>query len=286
MSSSSYKPHHIRRVQDYIFSFIKKFRASPRFVFPDRDSVGMDRPFMSAYVRLLIQTCHKRGVHAMGGMAAQIPIKNDEAKNKAAMENVYADKVREVKAGHDGTWVAHPGLISIARRAFEQHIRSSTGVSVISNQIWFKPQYERPITAADLVNIGREGQITRSGLRVNIDVGLRYLEAWLRGVGCVPIYNKMEDAATAEISRSQVWQWLRHHAQLASGETVTSELVNIEFNSVLNDIRAQLGPSSFSKTRFDIAAKLYRNLMLDDVLHEFLTIDAYPYIVRISQPRL
>lgn len=250
-----------------------------RFVLPDRDNVGMDRPFMSAYVRLLIETCHKRGVHAMGGMAAQIPIKNDAEKNAAAMEKVYADKVREVKAGHDGTWVAHPGLIPIARRAFNEYMRGGVDAA---NQISFHPRYERAITAADLVDIGVGGSITLAGLRTNVDVGLRYLEAWLRGSGCVPLYNKMEDAATAEISRSQIWHWLHHKARLESGELVSAVLVTTQLNSVLDNIRAELKTVGYAKTQFELAEKLYRSLMLDSDLHDFLTLDAYPFIVRTS----
>ena len=188
---------------DYIFSFIKKFRNRPDFVLPDRSIVTMDEHFLKSYVDLLIQTCHRRGIHAMGGMAAQIPIKNDPAANEKAIDKVRQDKLREVNAGHDGTWVAHPGLVPIAKEIFDADMKEA-------NQIGRRREDVR-VTAKDLLAVP-EGEITEEGLRWNIDVGLQYLESWLRGSGCVPIYNLMEDAATAEICRAQVWQWVRHGA--------------------------------------------------------------------------
>ena len=182
---------------DYIFSFIKKFRNQPGFVLPDRSIVTMDKHFLKSYVDLLIQTCHRRGIHAMGGMAAQIPIKNDSTANEKALDKVRQDKLREVLAGHDGTWVAHPGLVPVAKEIFDAHMKES-------NQIGLRREDVR-VTAKDLLAVP-EGKITEEGLRWNIDVGLQYLESWLRGSGCVPIYNLMEDAATAEICRAQVWQ--------------------------------------------------------------------------------
>ncbi len=189
---------------DYIFSFIKKFRNRPDFVLPNRALVTMERHFLASYVNLLIETCHRRRVHAMGGMAAQIPIKGDPAANQHALDKVRQDKLREVRAGHDGTWVAHPGLVSVAKEIFDAYM---TG----PNQLDRRPQIK--ITAADLLAVP-DGEITEAGLRWNIDVGIQYVEAWLRGSGCVPIYNLMEDAATAEICRAQVWQWVHHGAQL------------------------------------------------------------------------
>src|SRR5881409_2108645 len=201
---------------DYIFSYIKKFRHRPDFVLPNRAQVTMERHFLKSYVDLLIQTCHRRGIHAMGGMAAQVPIKNDPVANEKALEKVRQDKLREVKAGHDGTWVAHPGLVPIAKAIFDEYMKTP-------NQIHLKRE-EVNVTAKDLLEVPK-GEITEAGLRLNIDVGLQYLEAWLRGNGCVPIYNLMEDAATAEISRAQVWQWVRHGAKLSDGRPVTREMV-------------------------------------------------------------
>src|SRR5262245_48403715 len=186
---------------DYIFSFIKKFRDRPDFVLPDRAQVTMDRDFLDAYVRLLIKTCHRRGIHAMGGMAAQIPIKNDAAANERALSKVRQDKLREVSAGHDGTWVAHPGLVAVAKEIFDERMKGPNQLHALREDV--------KVTARDLLKVPK-GEITEEGLRLNIDVGIQYLESWLRGVGCVPIYNLMEDAATAEICRSQVWQWVRH----------------------------------------------------------------------------
>ncbi len=189
---------------DYIFSFIKVMRNHSEFVLPDRSTVTMDKHFLKSYVDLLIQTCHKRNIHAMGGMAAQIPIKNDPAANEAALDKVKQDKLREVKAGHDGTWVAHPGLVGIAKDIFDQYMPTPNQINVKREDVH--------VTAADLLKVP-EGDITEKGLRHNVDVGIQYLESWLRGSGCVPIYNLMEDAATAEISRTQVWQWAHYGRQ-------------------------------------------------------------------------
>ena len=189
---------------DYIFSFIKKFRNRPDFVLPDRSVVTMEKHFLKSYVELLIQTCHRRGIHAMGGMAAQIPIKSDRVANEKALEKVRQDKLREVNAGHDGTWVAHPGLVPIAKEVFDACMKEANQIGRSHEQV--------QVEAKDLLAV-TEGKITEEGLRWNIDVGLQYLESWLRGSGCVPIYNLMEDAATAEICRSQVWQWVKHGAK-------------------------------------------------------------------------
>ena len=194
---------------DYIFSFIKKFRNFPEFVLPNRAQVTMERHFLKSYVDLLIQTCHRRGIHAMGGMAAQVPIKNDPAANEQALEKVRQDKLREVQAGHDGTWVAHPGLVPIAKEIFDAHMQGPNQISRKREEACTSPpRICWPFPTAN---------ITEAGLRWNIDVGLQYLEAWLRGVGCVPIYNLMEDAATAEICRAQVWQWVKHGAKMSDG---------------------------------------------------------------------
>ena len=200
---------------DYIFSFIKRLGRLPGFLLPDRGLVTMEKHFLASYVTLLIRTCHRRGIHAMGGMAAQIPIKNDPAANEAALAKVRADKLREVKAGHDGTWVAHPGLVPIAMEIFDAGMPQPNQIATAM------PTAE--ITAKDLLTVP-EGPVTEKGLRQNLNVGILYLEAWLRGNGCVPLYNLMEDAATSEISRTQVWQWLKNRVTLADGRTLTPEL--------------------------------------------------------------
>ena len=249
---------------DYIFSFIKKFRADPRFVMPDRGQVTMTQPFMRAYSQLVIRTCHRRGVHAMGGMAAQIPIKDPE-QNRVAMEKVRADKLREVTDGHNGTWVAHPGLVPLAREVFDAHMKGP-------NQIDRKRE-DVKVTAADLIAIP-QGTRTEAGLRQNVDVGVRYLEAWLRGSGCVPIHNLMEDAATAEISRTQVWQWIHHGASLDDGRIVSADLFRSVLAGEMARIRAELG-DRYAKSRFDEAARLFEKLSTSAVFVEFLTLPAY-----------
>jgi malate synthase len=254
---------------DYIFSFIKVFRNHKQFMLPDRSQVTMDRDFLKAYVELLIQTCHRRNIHAMGGMAAQIPIKNDPEANEAALAKVRADKLREVRAGHDGTWVAHPGLVAIAKDIFDEHMKTPNQISV-----------KRPdvhITQADLLKVP-QGEITDKGLRLNIDVGIQYLESWLRGNGCVPIYNLMEDAATAEISRTQVWQWLHHGAKLNDGRTVTLDLVRQTIPSVLEQLRTQMGAARYDAGKFALASQLFEQMMVSDQLGDFLTLAAYKYL--------
>lgn len=253
---------------DYIFSFIKKHRSRPEFVVPDRAQVGMTRHFLQSYVDLLIQTCHRRGTFAMGGMAAQIPIKNDAEANERAMSKVRDDKLREVKAGHDGTWVAHPGLIPLAREIFDQHMPTPNQINVSRKEV--------SVTAGDLLEVP-EGTITFDGLKTNIDVGLQYVEAWLRGQGCVPIYNLMEDAATAEISRSQVWQWIRHGAKLSDGRIVTAELVETTTNQVMSELSQALG-TRFSEGRFSLARELFLKMMTEENFSEFLTLEAYQHI--------
>jgi malate synthase len=254
---------------DYIFSFIKKFGTRADFIMPNRALVTMDRHFLSSYVQLLIKTCHRRNIHAMGGMAAQIPIKNDPAANEAALEKVRQDKLREVKAGHDGTWVAHPGLVPIAKQIFDENMKTP-------NQIFVKRE-DVHITAADLLKVP-EGEISEAGLRLNINVGLQYLESWLRGNGCVPIYNLMEDAATAEISRAQVWQWVRHKAKLSDGRPITKELVDATIREELVKLKEMLGEDRFRNGKFELAAQLYQQMMTSSQFDEFLTLKAYQYV--------
>ncbi|HET8827004.1 MAG TPA: malate synthase A [Terriglobales bacterium] len=244
---------------DYIFSFIKKFRNRPDFVLPDRSTVTMERHFLKSYVDLLIRTCHRRGIHAMGGMAAQIPIKNDPEANDRAIDKVRQDKLREVKAGHDGTWVAHPGLVPIAKEVFDAQMKAP-------NQIG-RSRNDAHVIGADLLAVP-EGSITELGLRWNIDVGLQYLESWLRGSGCVPIYNLMEDAATAEISRAQVWQWVHHGAKI-NGQALTVETVR----QVIADQKNKLKGARMAE-----AAEIFDRLITSSEFAEFLTLEAYDYI--------
>ena len=246
---------------DYIFSFIKKFRNYPNFMLPNRAEVTMERHFLKSYVDLLIQTCHRRGIHAMGGMAAQVPIKNDPVANEAALEKVRKDKLREVKAGHDGTWVAHPGLVSVAKDVFDEFMKTPNQLAVKRADVH--------VTATDLITVP-EGPITEAGLRWNLDVGIQYLEAWLRGIGCVPIYNLMEDAATAEICRAQVWQWVKHGAKLDDGRAVTAGMAN----AAIDDLLKKFGEGG----QFKQAAELYRSMLTSPDFPEFLTLGAYNYI--------
>jgi malate synthase len=254
---------------DYIFSFIKKLRADPACVLPDRGSVGMDRPFLAAYSALLVRTCHRRGIHAMGGMAAQIPIKDDAERNHAALDKVRADKEREARNGHDGTWVAHPGLIPVARAVFDAHMPTQHQIHVAREDV--------RVSAADLLAVP-QGAITLAGLRQNLNVGLRYLEAWLSGSGCVPIFDLMEDAATAEISRTQIWQWRRHGARLDDGRTVDAALIEVTLREELEAIRTSLGHERCARGRFDLASRIFRDLVLKDELEDFLTLVAYPHL--------
>ena len=251
---------------DYIFSFIKKFRHRADFVLPDRDQVGMDRRFLKSYVDLLIRTCHRRGAHAMGGMAAQIPIKTDPEANGRALAKVREDKVREVEAGHDGTWVAHPGLVPVAKEVFDQHMPTP-------NQ-YDKQRPDVNVTAADLLDFRPEAPITEGGLRNNISVGIQYIGAWLAGNGCVPVYNLMEDAATAEISRSQIWQWIRSpKGQLDDGRKVTVDLFRKLLGEELAKVKASDAPG-----QLDEAAALFERMIADDHYVEFLTLPAYALI--------
>ena len=255
---------------DYIFSFIKKFREQAWSVLPDRAQVGMTAHFLRSYSQLLIKTCHRREVHAMGGMAAQIPIKNDPVANEEAMGRVRADKKREAADGHDGTWVAHPGLVEIAKAEFDAIMKGA-------NQIARKRQ-DVHVTAADLIAMP-EGTKTEAGLRQNVAVGIGYIEAWLRGIGCVPLFNLMEDAATAEISRAQVWQWVRHAQTLNDGRLVSRELVREIVREELDKVKAQMGDEAYAKGRHEDAAELMIDLVEQPQFCEFLTLTAYDRII-------
>jgi malate synthase len=251
---------------DYIFSFIKKFRCQPKYILPDRGEVTMEQPFLRSYVELLIHTCHKRGIHAMGGMAAQIPIRDNPEANDQAMQRVRQDKLREVRAGHDGTWVAHPGLVLIAKEIFDKHMKGP-------NQIQRPATAISPVHENDLLEIPR-GRISEEGFVRNVDVALQYIESWLRGNGCVPIYNLMEDAATAEISRAQIWQWIHYNVRLSNGKRVDRYTLSYAVWNILNQTRHKLGVEGFAESKFERAAELLTTLSTGD-FEEFLTTAAY-----------
>ena len=256
---------------DYIFSFIKKFRNIEGYIFPERGQVTMTVPFMRAYTQLVVKTCHKRGIHAIGGMAAQIPVKSNAAENDKAIEKVKADKLREVTDGHDGTWVAHPGLVPVAMEIFDQYMTTP-------NQILTKSRADFSCTAKELISLP-EGTITEEGLRLNINVGILYIESWLRGNGAAAIYNMMEDAATAEISRTQVWQWLKAKATLNDGRIMTKELYGKLLDEELLKIEQYVGTEAFNKGRFEEALDIFNDLVLEEEFTEFLTLPAYQHIV-------
>jgi len=258
---------------DYIFSFIKKFRAHPDLMLPDRSSVTMDKAFLAAYVDLLIRTCHRRGVHAMGGMAAQIPIRDDPPANEAAIARVRQDKLREVRAGHDGTWVAHPGLVPVAREVFDREMPKA-------NQIDRKREEVR-IGAADLLRVPG-GSITESGIRQNISIGILYLEAWLGGLGCVPLNHLMEDAATAEISRAQLWQWLAHGARLDDGRVFTTALYQQLRDREVAGIRQRLGDARWAQGFAPRAIALFDRMTLSGELEDFLTVPSYEELLELE----
>ncbi len=239
---------------DYIFSFIKTFRNNPKMIMPDRDQVGMNQHFMSCYSQLLIQTCHRRRVHAMGGMAAQIPIKNAPQANHKAMEKVKNDKLREVLSGHDGTWVAHPGLIPLAKEIFDEHMPDA-------NQIDIPHITNASIGGRDLLCLPK-GTCTLSGLKKNLAVMFEYLNAWLEGNGCVPINNLMEDAATAEISRAQIWQWLTYNVTLSNGTVVSKKLVQDIIDELLSDMEPE-------------EVELLSSFCFQDKMEDFLTTRLY-----------
>lgn len=255
---------------DYIFSYIKKFRnLDSRFVLPDRAQVTMAVPFMSNYSKLVIQTCHKRRVHAMGGMAAFIPIKNDEAANNAAMERVKQDKLREVQNGHDGTWVAHPGLVKLAMDIFNEYMPTPNNYD--------KKREGEVYTQSDLLELPA-GTITEAGLRMNINVGILYVESWLRGVGAAAIHNLMEDAATAEISRTQVWQWIKNGSKLDDGRVVTVDLIDEILPSEVNKVIEYVGEEAYEKGEFDKAISMFYSMITESDYVEFLTLPAYEEI--------
>jgi malate synthase len=256
---------------DYIFSCIKKFRNNHDFCLADRALVTMTTHFMRSYAELCIKTCHRRGTHAMGGMAAQIPVKNDEKANAEAFARVKADKEREATYGHDGTWVAHPGMVQLAKEAFDRLMPSP-------NQIALTKRDDVRVTTADLLRFEPEAPITEGGLRLNINVAIQYIGAWLAGQGAVPIYNLMEDAATAEISRSQVWQWIRSSkGKLEDGRTITREMVGAMIPEEIDKIRQLLG-TAFGEGRYDEAAAIFVDLVNNDAFVEFLTLPAYERI--------
>ena len=253
---------------DYIFSAIKKFRLNKDFCLADRSQVTMTAPFLRAYALSLVKTCHRRNAFAMGGMAAQIPIKNDAAANDAAMEKVRLDKLREVTDGCDGTWVAHPGLVGVAKAVFDEHMKTP-------NQI-HRQRDDVNYTGKDLLDFRPEAPISEAGLRNNIQVGIQYIGSWLGGNGCVPIFNLMEDAATAEISRSQVWQWIRSpKGVLADGRKVTKEMVFELTADELKKTPGIVGDAAYAKGKYAQGAALFETLILDDNYEEFLTLPAY-----------
>jgi len=253
---------------DYIFSFIKKLRCQPRFTFPEREAITMEQPFLRSYVELLIHTCHRRGIHAMGGMAAQIPIRENPYANEEAMQRVRRDKLREVRAGHDGTWVAHPGLVPVVKAVFDEYMKTP-------NQIR-RPARSRSrsrINENDLLEVPL-GCKSEGGFFRNVDVALQYIEAWLRGNGCVPIYNLMEDAATAEICRAQIWQWIHYNARLGNGKRVDRHMLSYAIWNVLNQRRQFLGANLYASSKYERAAELLGSLSTGH-FREFLTTEAY-----------
>ena len=258
---------------DYIFSFIKKFSGDAHAVLPDRAKVTMTTHFLRSYSKLVIQACHKRNVHAMGGMAAFIPIKSDPVANEHALAQVRADKEREASDGHDGTWVAHPGLVPIATEIFDRLMPGP-------NQIERKLE-DFHITARDLLEIPK-GDITEAGLRQNIAVGLGYLEAWFRGIGCVPILNQIDDTAKSEISRAQLWQWVHHGAKLNDGRLVDVALCD----KIIDEELRKLKGNDTSKQReeaYEKAANLMRQMIRSPKFVEFLTLPAYQQILSQEQ---
>lgn len=255
---------------DYIFSFIKKFSHFPEFVLPDRSEVTMTTHFLRSYSQLVIKTCHKRGAFAIGGMAAQIPIKRDAAENDVAMGKVRADKEREVLDGHDGTWVAHPGMVSLATEIFDQHMPGKNQIERQRNDVH--------VSAEDLLQVVK-GKITEEGLRSNISVGVQYMAAWLNGNGCVPLYDLMEDAATAEISRAQVWQWVHHETGvLEDGRPISYALFKEIMREEIDKIQQEVGKEAFAVGKYREAARLMDTITKQDEFASFLTLGAYQEI--------
>jgi malate synthase len=257
---------------DYIFSIIKKFRARPEFVLPDRGQVTMTVPFMRAYTELLVKTCHRRNAFAIGGMAAFIPSRRDPEVTEAAMARVRQDKVREAGDGFDGTWVAHPDLVRVAREVFDDALGDRP------NQLE-RGRDDVAVTAAELLDIQvPDGSITEAGVRANVSVAILYLESWLRGVGAAALFNLMEDTATAEIARSQIWQWIAHEAPLEGGGVVTRDLVERIVGEEVHTIRDTLGDVRFEGGRFAEATELVRTVVLGQEFVDFLTLPAYAYL--------
>jgi malate synthase len=255
---------------DYIFSFIKTLRNQPNYLLPDRGQVVMGKAFLKAYSELLIKTCHRRGAFAMGGMAAQIPDRRHPDINEAAFAKVRADKEREAKAGHDGTWVAHPDLVPVAGQIFDLLMPQPNQLD--------KKREDVVIGQKELLEV-HDGTRTEAGLRENIRVGVQYIEAWLRGRGAVPLYNLMEDAATAEISRSQIWQQLHFGASLADGQKVTKALFEKCLHEEMHRVRGEIGEKAHDEGRFPEAVELFRTLSTAETLSPFLTLPAYRLIV-------
>jgi malate synthase len=255
---------------DYIFSCIKKFRNDPNVVYPDRVLVNMTTHFMRSYSLLAIKTCHKRNAPAVGGMSAFIPVKNDPEANERAFAQVRADKQREATDGHDGTWVAHPGLVPVALDVFNTHMPQPNQID--------RQRDDVQVSADDLLAVP-QGPITEAGLRTNVSVGVQYIAAWLNGAGAVPINNLMEDAATAEISRSQVWQWIRNqNSVLDDGRKVTVELFQQVLTEELEQVKQRVGDQQFGKGNYERAAKLFADLTTADDFVEFLTLPGYEYL--------
>jgi len=255
---------------DYIFSFIKELRADPACVLPERARVGMTEHFLASYSALLIRTCHRRGAHAMGGMAAQIPDKRDPERNAAALEKVRADKRREARSGHDGTWVAHPGLVPLAREEFDAVLTGPHQLQVAREDV--------RVGASDLLRVPG-GPISEAGVRTNIAVGIRYLAAWLSGNGCVPIDGLMEDAATAEISRAQLWQWRTHGARLDDGRAIDAALLERLTAEEMDALRSAVGREAWQAGRYETARELFGELVHASELADFLTLSAYGHLV-------
>jgi malate synthase len=255
---------------DYIFSFIKKLAKNPDYVLPDRSQVVMGKAFLGAYAALLVKTCHRRGAFAMGGMAAQIPVRGDEAANAAAFDKVRADKEREANDGHDGTWVAHPDLVPIAKQVFDRLMPQPNQLDKLRGDVH--------VTRDDLLQI-HDGTKTEEGFRHNIRVGVQYVEAWLGGRGAVPIYNLMEDAATAEISRAQIWQWIKYGVTLDTGVKATPEFFRRAMQEEMQRVKWEVGAEAYDNGRFPEAIKLFSELSLAPNFADFLTIPAYRLIV-------
>ena len=254
---------------DYIFSYIKKLKNHKNFIVPDRDQITMTSPFMSAYSLRVIQICHKRNILAIGGMAAQIPIKNDEEANQIAFNNVKTDKEREVKNGHDGTWVAHPALVPVAMKVFNDNMLTKNQIHIRRNEL--------SITEEQLLEIP-QGSITLKGIQKNINIGILYIESWLMGVGAAALYHLMEDAATAEISRAQIWIWLQKNIVLENGQPFTPYLLKELTEIELMKIKDDLGEERYTKGRFELATELFTEMSLNPELDDFLTTIAYKYL--------